>query len=215
MGGGDIDSYLFSLYGSLFNDKYYLDIALSYGKESYDNFRQIEIGTLSERATSTHDGDLYSSYVEAGYNFKIHQWLTQPFAALQYSYLDEESYTESGGSGSNLIVDGRTTNSLISNLGVRFNRPVKKDDMVYIPELSLAWHHDFDIDDRLISAAFQGSPDISFTTEDRDIDEDGILIGVGVTVINKSNTSVYLRFDGEKRGDFSAQRISGGLRYEF
>ncbi|NOQ42365.1 MAG: autotransporter domain-containing protein, partial [Desulfuromusa sp.] len=213
-GWSDITSHLFSLYGSLFSDKYYLDIALSYGKESFDNLRQIVFGELSERAVSDHQGDLFSSYTEVGYNFEMNKWIVQPFAALQYSYLDEESFRETGDGGANLSVDGRKTDALVSDLGLRFNRPFGTNGLVYIPEVSVAWRHNFNIDDRLISAAFEDSPDVSFATKSRDRD-DGILIGIGVTLINSSSMSAYLRYDGEKRGDFTAQRISGGLRFEF
>jgi len=213
-GDGDIDSYLFSLYGSLFSDKYYLDVALSYGKESYKSHRNIEFGALNRRAVSDHDGDLYSAYSEAGYSIEMDKLIVQPFAALQYSYLDEESYRESGAGALNLVVDGRETDSLVSDLGLRFNRPFAKDDLVFIPELSVAWRHDFDIDDRHINAAFEGAPDVSFTTESHDMD-DGILIGIGVTVMNRSGMSMYVRYDDERRGDFTAHRISGGMRFEF
>jgi uncharacterized protein with beta-barrel porin domain len=214
-GWGDVKSNLFSLYGSLFSDKYYIDLALSYGRESYDNLRRIDVGALSESAVSSHHGDLYSFYTQAGYNVEMHQWIAQPFAALHYIYLDEESYRESGAGGLDLLVDGRTTDSLVSDLGLRFNKAFKKGNLAYIPEVSIAWRHDFDIDDGLVHAAFEGVPDVSFTTESREIDEDGILIGGGVTLINQSRLSLYLRYDGELRGDFSAQRLSGGWRYEF
>ncbi len=214
-GEGDIDSYLFSVYGSLFSDRYYLDVAVSYGRESYDNIRQIEIGTLSETASSSHHGDLYSFYTEAGYNFERHRWIVQPFVALQYNYLEEEGYNESGAGGLDLNLAGSSTDSLASDLGLRLSRPLKKENLVFIPDISVAWRHDFDIDDRLYNASFEGFPEVSFTTESRDIDDDGVLVGVGVTVLKNSGLSMYLRYDGEMRGDFSAQKISCGLRFEF
>jgi outer membrane autotransporter protein len=214
-GDGAIDSYVFSLYGSFFSDRYYLDTALSYAKESYENRRRVEVGALSDLARSNHDGDLFSFYTEAGYNFEMHKWLAQPFAALQYGSLDEERYRESGAGGASLIVDKRKTESLVTDLGLRFNRPFKKADLVYIPEISAAWRHDYDIDERGITAAFDGSPGVSFTTESRNIDKDGLLIGVGIALLNTSGMSMDLRYDFETRGDYSAQRIAGGLRYEF
>jgi len=214
-GDGSIHSYLFSLYGSLFSDRYYLDATFSYGKESFRDSRLIEIGALSEVAYSDHDGDLFSIYAETGYLFQLNAWLPQPFIALQYSILDEESYRETGAGGLNLLVEQKDTESLVSDLGLRFNRPFKKNEWVYIPEISVAWRHDYDIDNRRITAAFEGAPDVLFTTESRDLDQDGVLIGAGVTALNKESLSLDIRYDTELRGDFTSQRIAGGIRYEF
>jgi len=214
-GRGDVASSFVSLYGSLFNDRAYLDSTLSYGRQSYDNTRRLEVGGLTREAQSSHNGDLFSVYTEAGCNIDMQKWLLQPFAALQYIYLDEESYRESGASGVNLLVEGRKTESLVSDFGLRFTRPFEKYSWHCVPDVTVAWRHDFDIDDRAITAAFDGSPGVAFTTESRDIDKDGIIIGGGITLLNKTGVSIYFRYDGELRGDYDAQRMSGGLRIEF
>jgi outer membrane autotransporter protein len=214
-GRGDIDSYFGSLYGSLFDERSYIDVALSYGRQSFDNARLVEDGALIESAESSHNGDLFSAYTEAGFNIEMKDLVVQPFVALEYIYLDEESYDESGASGVNLLVDGRTTDSLVSDLGLRFTRPFEKGDWTCVPDVTVAWRHDFDIDNRAITAAFDGSPGVSFTTRSRDIDKDGLIIGGGVTMLNKAGVNMYVRFDGELRGDYTSQRLSGGLRFEF
>jgi outer membrane autotransporter protein len=214
-GHGDIKSYFGSLYGSLFSERSYLDMALSYGRQSFDNSRLVEVGELTEVAESSHNGDVFSAYAETGCNIDMQKWLVQPFAGLQYIYLNEESYDESGASGVNLLVDGRKTESLVSDLGMRFTRPFEGKSWHCIPDVTVAWRHDFDIDDRAITAAFDGSPGVAFTTQSRDIDKDGLIIGGGLTLLNKSGVSLNFRYDGELRGDYTSQRLSGGLRLEF
>jgi outer membrane autotransporter protein len=214
-GRGDIESYFGSIYGSLFDEHSYLDMALSYGRQSFDNSRRVEVGELTEVAKSSHNGDLFSAYAEAGCNIEMQKWLLQPFAALQYIYLDEESFNESGAEGVNLLVDDRKTGSLVSDLGMRFTRPFEKYSWFYVPDVTVAWRHDFDIDDRSVTAAFDGSPGVAFTTQSRDIDKDGVIIGGGMTLLNKAGVSLYFRYDSEIRSDYAAQQLSGGLRYEF
>lgn len=215
MGQGEIESFQFALYGSVFSDQYYLDTAVSYGRQSFTNLRKVAFGALSEMVASSHHGDLFSAYTEAGYNFKTHQWITQPFVALQYSYLEEERFGETGGGGLNLNVEKRNSDSLITDLGSRFNRPYQKDDLLYIPEISIAWRHDYDIDDHFITAAFDGAPDVFFTTESRDTEKDGVLIGAGITLLNTSGLNMYVRYDNEIRGGLFAQQVFGGFRNEF
>jgi len=215
MGSGDIESTLVSLYGSLFDDKAYLDGAVSYGRETFRNNRLVEVGNIVREAHSKHNGDLFSLYTEGGYNFAMEKWLLEPFASLQYIYLDEESFREAGADGVNLIVGDRRTSSLVSDFGLRFMRPFTNDVWNFVPDITVTWRHDYDIDDRHIHAAFDGSPANTFTTESRDLDRDGIIIGGGLTLINKGGMSSYFRYDGEIRGKFDAQRMSGGMRLEF
>ncbi len=158
-GSGYIKNLLGSIYGSYFNKNLYIDGALSYGRNWYDSQRLITIGPIQRKAYSEHDGDLFSAYLGAGYYFDIKKWLIGPFASLQYIYLDEESFREKGADSLSLRIDDRQTDSLISELGLRLARVFNVKYGSLIPELSAAWLHDFDIDDRVITSSFAGSPE--------------------------------------------------------
>ncbi|RPJ31211.1 MAG: autotransporter outer membrane beta-barrel domain-containing protein [Planctomycetaceae bacterium] len=212
---GDVDSYFGSLYGSYFTGRRYVDTTLSYGRQGYGNVRQIDIGDLSTVAQSDHDGDLYSAYAETGCNLDVGRWVLQPFAALRYLYLDEEGFRETGAGGANLVVGERKTDALISDLGLRLTRPFHKDSWLVIPELTAAWDHDFDIDDRTIVARFDGAPTTAFAIDSRDIDRDGVLLGAGLTLINKGRLNLAIHYIGEVRSHYDSQAVIGGLRYEF
>ncbi len=215
MGRGDIKSYFGSLYGSYFTDRMYVDSTLSFGRQRYDNNRTVQVGALTRTAHSEHYGNAYSAYTESGWNFSLKKWTLQPYAALRYTYLDEEDYKESGAPGVNLIVGERKTDSLVSDLGIRFAYPFKKDNWLCIPELTLSWDHDFDIDNRRIIAAFDSSPAATFITDSRDIDKDGAIVGANVTFINHKNVSISVRYAGEFRSHYEAHSLSGRIRYEF
>ena len=215
LGQGDIESYFGSLYGSYFTDRMYFDTTLSYGRQCYENVRAVEVGPLADMAQSDHDGDVYSAYVEAGWNLDLKKWILQPFAALRYTFLDEDSYEESGADGVNLRVEERKTDALVSDLGLRFSYPFEKDTWLCIPEATVAWDHDFDLDDRRIVAAFDGSPTTTFVTDGRDIDRDGLVLGAGLTLIRKNNLSLSVKYTGELRSHYEAHALTGGIRCEF
>lgn len=212
---GDIDSYLGSLYGSWFTEKWYVDSALSYAHHRFNNFRTIEVGGISEGAHSEHDGDALSAYIESGFNIYIEDWLLQPFTAFRCTSLYEESYKESGAAGVNLYVDDRTTQSLLMNLGTRLSRPFKLKDWVVIPEMMVAWDHDFDVDDNRLVTAFDSAPAMKFASEGRDIEKDGILAGFGLTMINKDHVSISVNYNGQFRNNFVSHAFIGGVRIEF
>jgi outer membrane autotransporter protein len=214
-GSGTIKSLFGSIYASYFNKNLYVDGALSYGRNWYDNHRLIKIGSFQRETDSDHDGDLFSAYLGAGYYFDIKKWLIGPFASLQYIYLDEESYREKGAGSVSLNIDDRQTDSLVSELGVRLARVFKTKCGSLIPELSAAWLHDFDIDDRVVTSSFAGSPGASFSMKGQDVERNGAVLGTGITFIHKSGLSTSLKYRGEFREKYKSNAIMGELRYTF
>jgi uncharacterized protein YhjY with autotransporter beta-barrel domain len=214
-GEGTIHSIGTSLYGSYFSDRSYLDGVLSYASQEYDNERHIVIGNVRRTADSDHDGHAFSACITGGHDFQVNQWELGPFASLQYVYLDEEGFQESGAGGANLSISSRETESLISELGVRVGRTIQTKLGSVVPELRAAWLHDFDIDDRTITASFAGAPNASFSIRGHDVERYGAKIGAGVTLIRKNGLSVGLKYNGEFREDYQAHAAIGGVRYSF
>jgi outer membrane autotransporter protein len=214
-GKGDINTIFGALYGSYFTRRMYVDAALSYGRQNYDNERNIVVGPLQNTASSDHSGDTFSAFVEGGYNVDIKNWIIQPFVSLHYTYLDEESYRESGAGGVSLRVGSRQTNSLVSGLGARITRVFRIKDSSLIPEISATWNYDFAVDDRIISASFAGAPGTSFSVRGQDVEPHGAIVGAGLTFISKGGLSASLKYNGEFRENYQAHGILGELRYEF
>ncbi len=134
---------------------------------------------------------------------------------MQYTYLDEDGFQESGAGGLNLIVDDRQTDSLLSELGLRIARIIQTKSFNLIPELSLAWSYDYDIDDRLIKASFAGAPGNSFSIAGQDVKKNGAIIGVGITLTPDNSFTFSLMYSGEFREEFDAHGIILEFRFEF
>jgi len=213
-GNGDIDSTFGSLYGSYFTPNMYIDVALSYGSQSYETNRNVVIDNAARTLHGEHDADLYSAYAEGGYNFYLEKWVLQPYAHLQYVTLDEKGFTESVDNVS-LQIQGRTTKSLVSELGARFERVIPISSGILLPGVSAAWSHDFDLDDRTITSSFAAAPGASFTVQGQDMHSDGAVLGVGVTYLGKTGVSASIKYSGGFREDYTAQGIYGEFRYEF
>jgi outer membrane autotransporter protein len=205
-----------SVYGSYFNESAYIEAILSYAKQRFDNDRHVVIGSMQRTAESDHNGDAFSTFFGGGYNFPLNNWAVGPFASLQYTYLDEESFQESGAGGLNLRIDSRETESLVSELGVRVARKLLETDCWrLIPEISAAWNYDFDIDDRDITASFAGSPGTSFTIEGQDIENSGATFSAGLRLMHKGGLMTSLEYNAEFREDYSAHGLIGEVQYQF
>jgi len=214
-GAGDIESYQISLYGSYFTDRFYLDGAASYGRQYFKNVRQVQLLSSSWLARSNHDGDSWSVYGEAGYRLKSGNWYLQPFLGLQYLRLDEERFSETGAEALSLHVARRTTDALYSNLGTRFGGAYETSAGVLTAEVSVAWNYDFDLDDRTVTASFAGYPGASFSIRGREVEEQGLLYGIGLNFFGYGGFSASLKYNQELRNGFRTQGMTGEIRYEF
>jgi uncharacterized protein YhjY with autotransporter beta-barrel domain len=214
-GSGDVKSLFGSLYGSYFDKNLYIDAILSYGWNWYDNSRLITIGGILRNVTSDHDARLFSGYLGGGYYFDFNPLSIGPYGSLQYILLDEESFEEEGGGGVSLRVDDRQTDALVSELGLRMVGRFKGKYGNFLPEVSLGWGYDFDIDDHVVRASFAGSPGASFSIEGQDVERNGLVVGAGLTFIHKSGFSTSFRYKGDFRGDYKSNAVMGELRFSF
>ena len=207
-GNGNIRGLVGSLYGSYFTRDMYLDMALSYGGQSYENTRNLVVGNLGGTAQSEHDGDFFSGYAEGGYNFQRQRFIVQPYAGLHYTDMKEESFNETGAGPLSLNVQGRKTSSLVSELGLRLNHVIPVEYGNLLPELTLAWNYDFRIDDPVITSSFAGAPSFGFPVNGQETERNGGIAGVGLTFLSTRGVSVSLKYRGEFRKPLPVSRDS-------
>ena len=215
MGDSGIDAFIGSLYGSWFTKNYYLDASLSYGYQEYNNNRNITIGAIHRNANSDHDGSIFSGYLEGGYNFSFGRWMLGPYATMNYLYLDEDGFTESGAGSLDLSVDDRQTDALFSQLGAVVAGRLSYENFEVMPELRLAWQHDFDIDDQVVTSSFAGAPGVKFSIDGQNIERNSLVAEVGATLFHKNGLSVPIKYSAEFRDDYTAHGVLGLIRYEF
>ena len=214
-GQGNINSLSGALYGSYFTKNAYLEGALSYGRNRYQNSRYLTIGPIQRTAYSEHDADVVSAHVGGGYFFNFSNWSLGPIASLRYVYLNEAAFTERGADSLNLIVERRKTKSLVSELGLRAAYVFKTGYGNLIPELSGSLVYDFGIDDRVITTSFAGSPNMSFSIAGQDVERIGAVVDAGLTFMTQSGISTSLKYNGEFRNQYQSHGVMGELRFTF
>ncbi len=214
-GAGDIDTIHASLYGSYFTDDSYADAILAYGYQTYDNARLTQVLSTPYVATSEHEGHLWSAYGEIGANHQFGQWTLQPFAAMNYIYLDESAFNESGADPLNLGLKSRSTNSLVSDAGMRFSKSQEFAAVVLTSELGASWNYDYRVDGRDLSAGFSGYPGATFTIKGRESEPHGFVLGGGLTFSNDGGWNTSLKYRDEFRNGYRNTGLMGELRYEF
>jgi outer membrane autotransporter protein len=203
------------VYGSYSAERLFVDTAISYGRQSFQNYRNLEVGTLQRTAESEHGANAWSAYLSGGYNLGRNFWSLAPLASLQYLHLAEEAFSEEGAGGVSLNVEERKTNTLVSDLGLRLGMGFDTSRGNLLTELFAAWRHDFAIDQGTITASFADTPQELFTIDAADTQADGLLLGASLVFKSSDRFSAALKYNLELRGDYSSNSLIGEIQYGF
>lgn len=204
------DSYQLSLYASKTFDKAYIDGALSYTKHNTDGTRSSAIG---REASYDVDANQLSAKINGGYNFFFENEVTlTPFASLEYSNIEQDSYKEQGAGAISLSVDDVTVNRGAAGLGLKVSKEIKTEDrVVYIPEFKLGANKYFGDDDVEVTAQFdQGN---KFVTKGAEMSDMMYNAGLGLKTKFTEDTSISLSTDYERSNDGDFQGVNGQLTF--
>lgn len=213
-GGGEIDSYHGSLYGSYTAGPWFVDGIASYGYNRYNTYRHVTVGPLRNRLKGDYHGNRFSFNVEGGYRFD-HAWFRfEPLVGLQFTRLWEDGFAEHGGAGLNLVVDSAATTSLRSTLGFRLSREFRTGCGVLLtPEVTARWAHEYSEDHPVLDARFAGSRFGYFRVGGDRLDKDSALVELGLTARITEQLSVYVSCNGEFSESLTVYAGTGGVRW--
>ncbi len=214
-GNTSVGSTSWLLYGTWAGRRAYFEGAFSLGRDAFTNRRLVTGGAVDFFAGSEHDGHALSALAGGGYRVPVAGWTVVPRADLLYVRLKEDGFRESGADNSVLIVAERTTESLVSDLGVRVSRSFRLPTGSLVPEIGLGWGHDFDIGDRQIVAAFAGAPGVPFALETPVPARNWASGEAGVAFASDAGLAAALKYLGEFRSGSGIHTVLGELRVSF
>jgi len=216
LGQGGLQTVFSSVYGSYATKNAYLETVLAYTQNQYENTRDLSIGEITEKAYGEHEGNAFSSYLGVGRYFKMGSLaLLEPFAALQYTYMVEEGFQESGAGGINLRIADRHVNSLVGEVGLRLSGSFEGRYGRLVPEINASWNYDFHIDDQHIDASFADIPGSTFSIPGQEAERHTARLGAGLSFLGQKGLSASLHYDGEFSRSEPGHAVFGFLRYEY
>lgn len=180
----DINTYQVAAYAGHEQGPWYINGNLSFGYNDYLENRNVSFPGLSCFAQADYGGQAYTAYATTGYHFPVQKFTITPLASLQYTHVNIDRYTESGGGDINLAVHSRNDNYLESGLGVKVARDFSYGSAVYVPDIHAKWLHDFENPTLMQTAAFAvpGSP--SFTTPGLKTTDNTFNVGAGLEILS-------------------------------
>jgi T5SS/PEP-CTERM-associated repeat protein len=192
---------------------WFLDYILMYSKLEYETERYINV--TSEKANGSFGGGALSGYMEARYDWRSHiSWFIQPLASLQFSFLNLDSYTESGSSG-NLMFEEQSYKSCKGSVGVRVKNNLYMDAEGCYTTVELRGRllHEFGDTSSSIGAHFAGNPGSGFEVSDKEISRDSIVLGFGLSHKPNRKLRLFLDYDMSFNADETSHLISAALEY--
>lgn len=172
------------------------------------------IGPLNSTLSGQFTGWQSIAYAERGLTYLTTQSELQPYVALQYIYLRQNGFSETGGVGA-LDVAGIDANSLRSFVGTRLSSPyVTAGGQLLVPQARVAWLHEF-LDTNQISnarfGAFGGGT--SFAVQGLDLGRNWALVGAGLTWNISEQVQIAGNYDLQANGQQTFHIGSGSLTY--
>lgn len=212
-GEADVESFNARLYATWFDGPWHVDAQIGYGRNSNESTRNITLfGPM--QAKGEWDADVYTAALAAGYDLELGKgWILEPNAAIDYTRIANDSYTETGADPFNLAVDSNEFDSLRSTIGLALRKDFNlSNGAILRPELRIGWKHEFLDDQVSTGATFFGS---SFTSYGVKQDRDSATIGLGLNMQFNQALGGYVSYDAELNSQKTIQSVSIGIRYNF
>jgi len=210
-GNIEVNGGTFGLYATAFGNGFYLDTAVTGGPSGYNTQRTALLGT----ANGNTDGGEFNVLVAGGYEWKKGGLTIGPTANFQYTYVGFTAFTESG-SLAPLKFPSQNAESERTAFGMKASYDWKVGHITIIPEINLAWQHEFGDQSYAIVSSLANGAGNSFTVNSPSVGRDSLLIGAGAAVLLSDRVSVYAYYDGELgRTNYQSNNVSAGVRITF
>jgi outer membrane autotransporter protein len=212
-----INSYSLIGYASYVTGSWYANLAAGAVQQRYDTNRQIDITGFSGDASGSFNGQQYVARGEFGYPLAVGPVTVTPLASLTYSYLHQSAYTETGGDGAALSVGATHTTSVTTDIGTKIEHNFETSYGVVVPDLTMAWRHEYNNAQAQTTATFAGDPSgaTSFTTLGNTPVTNSAVLSLGMTLLRANNLSMTARYEVQLGAGYLSQAGIVRLRQLF
>jgi outer membrane autotransporter protein len=211
----DISSYQLTGYADYTERDWYLEALVGYAYNSIDTRRDITFA--NSQATGDTESNQFMFGVSGGMPMKAgaNTYFT-PSVGVNVTFIDNQSYTETGAAGLNLRVDPEDITIAKMHVGGRYHATIKDSDGTYVPELRAKLLYDMAGDDGSSSNTFTGGG-AAFNVQGLDVVEFATSIGAGLayTPSFDEGMSISVNYDAELKEDFTGHSANFNLNYTF
>lgn len=209
----DIDTYAGTLYGShVLGDGTFVNAQAGLGYNKYKSSRTISgIGT----AKGDFNGWQASAKGEVGKDFAVSGFTLTPLASLQGTYLDIDSYTETGAAGANLRVDPKSLSSLDFGAGAQaaYAMPLENGSVLK-PTARAKYIYRAGDTSLQTTSQFTGGGS-AFATNGVKADRGSVDLGAGLLLTTAGGLDFSLNYDADIRSSLTGHTGQVKARWAF
>lgn len=215
--GAHVDSYGLTAYAGYDGRPWYVNLTAGVARQMVGTNRAISYTGFSGTANGSFKGNLFTASAQAGYPLAIGNATLTPLAGVRYTSLRQDGYTETGGSGAALRVNGSTYSSFKSELGAKYEHSLMTSYGSLKPFLQLSWNHEFRNTPLATSASFaaDSSGSTSFTTQGAGPLRNTTALSLGATLLRSKNLTLVARYTLEGAKGYTAQTSDVTLRWQY
>ena len=191
---GDVDAYSLGVYARRDWQLLFVDGAAAATYADLASTRHILFAGETSRGNSEATGA--GAIVGVGAVLKAGAFVFEPRIGLDYDHNNQDSYSERG-SAAALRIGSDDRDALRSNLGARAHAIWNfASGAAIMPEISIAWAHDFLDPAVAIRQSFLEAQNVSFLIKGEEPPEDFFLLGAGLSFHPDASDEIFIRYDG-------------------
>lgn len=215
---GNQDTRSFSLvsFGNYYPiDNLYIDGLAMWTQGDLDVARRISVGSIQQDLSSDTKSRQLTASTSVGYEFHLERWQSTLYGRLEYSDLNIDGYTETGGSFG-LNVEGQNTHSFTSALGTRLGYVFSWSNGVVVPAIEMEFIKEgsdsFNISNQFASAVAAGGFNINVDEPDTEY----MSLSASASAVFGGGRSAFIRYETLLlQDDYDLSSYSVGFRMEF
>jgi outer membrane autotransporter protein len=186
------------------------------GADGYNSRRLMQFGGINTTATANYGGWQSQAYLERGVTLQGSRASIQPYAALQYLYVRQNNFTETGAGVMDLKVAGIDANSLRSLIGVRLaGNSWYVNDRAITPVARALWLHEFLSTTTGLNAQFAPVGGTNFAVTGTSLGRDWAILGAGLNWNLGRGWQTYANYDAQVNIQQTFHVGSGGFQYSW
>ncbi|MHC1711431.1 MAG: autotransporter domain-containing protein [Solidesulfovibrio sp.] len=215
-GSGTISDWSVALLAGYRNGPLYFDGAARIGLDHFESSRTLALPGVTRTAKGNWGGWNASLSVAGGYDFKAGACTLGPIASLEWQYLHQDGFTESGAGTIGQRIGSRRDQALKTMVGGRITRSFDTAVGVVTPELRLGWTAQWLNQTQGIESSFIGAPQSAYRARVSGHAYHAGILDAGVAIRFTDRLSATVRTGVELfRPNHENQAASVGLKYSF
>lgn len=211
------DLYQLSLYGSVHQDRFFVDGTVGYGYADYRTRRALAFGEMSRTASGKPHGGNLSLSLKSGLRVDTAGLSIEPSLGFDWYRLNRSAFTETGAGSAGLHVESSTLNLVLPSVGVRVSAEREASGMRFSPELSARYYYNAGDRAAKTQASLIGVPagTPGFTVTATEPGRSMGVLAAGLSVQRNERLTFFARYELTLQNQANANAFSAGLQYRW